>query len=314
MQHTMHAKYVILVITFKILIPASMQCHLNRETVSTKHCIPGRRFYARLDHLLALSELFSKQSFSQAYAFPWIVQITAAYMGASTLCTGTLINDRYVITSKKCCKPPLRPEHLTIALGYTEYESNVIKVSPCYIRSPVTNIILHPDYDSSNVTQENDIALLKIEPVIYTKTIYPIKLPDVTDKYKPLSKYAMEMVGYVRKNATPNKSFTTITLKPSRSNKCISDVHNKNATSNIICADITEASFMTSCSITSGMPILIEKPIAALNLSVLAGVLSSPVEVTNQCRLHGREVIAVKIVEKLSWILENTRDANYCKG
>lgn len=310
----MLAKYVILVIAFKILIPVSMQCQQNRETVSTNHCIPGRRFYARLDQLLTFSELFSKQSFSQAYAFPWIAQITATYMGASTLCTGTLINDRYIITSKKCCKPPLLPTHLTITLGYGEYESNKLKASPCYIRSPVTNIILHPDYDSSNVTQENDIALLQIRPVIYTKTIYPIKLPDVTDKYKTLSNYAMEMVGYVRKNATSNTSFNTITLKPSGSNKCIGNIHRKNVTSNIICADTTEASLLTLCSITSGMPILIEKPIAALNLSVLAGVLSSPMEIGNQCRLHGREVIAVKIVEKLSWIFENTRDANYCKG
>lgn len=41
----------------------------------------------------------------QPYVYPWIAKIVAVYAGRAITCTGTLINDRYLITAQHCVYP-----------------------------------------------------------------------------------------------------------------------------------------------------------------------------------------------------------------
>lgn len=36
---------------------------------------------------------------------PWLAVITSNYAGVKSLCSGSLINDRYVVTAQRCVLP-----------------------------------------------------------------------------------------------------------------------------------------------------------------------------------------------------------------
>lgn len=81
---------------------------------------------------------------------------------------------------------PLEPIHLMVTLGYQRNGPPNRVLEPVgYGQYPVLDIILHPNYDYTNAqTAANDLALIKIRPVQYSKTIYPIQLPTFADKCK----------------------------------------------------------------------------------------------------------------------------------
>lgn len=82
----------------------------------------------------------------------------------------------------------METQHITASLGFQDEDipyQSLGEVSPTYLETEVLQIILHPNYDSTNVqTASNDVALLKIRPVEYTRTIYPIQLPTIADRCK----------------------------------------------------------------------------------------------------------------------------------
>lgn len=94
---------------------------------------------------------------------PWIVEISSQ---KEHLCTGSIINDRYVLTAASCVE------------GYKK--TNIWVTSGLQSKSPrvfgVSKIAIHPKFDAN--TYASDIALLRLtERMQSTRFTRPICLP-----------------------------------------------------------------------------------------------------------------------------------------
>jgi secreted trypsin-like serine protease len=104
-------------------------------------------------------------------------------------CGGTLINERYVLTSGHCIsKFPKKWTLSHVKLGGINSTDDVA----------VVNSIVHDEYVTSSGDQKNDIALLKLEKnVQFTDKIQPICLPvDSADRNVDHSSKVLEVSEY----------------------------------------------------------------------------------------------------------------------
>ncbi|CAJ0967526.1 unnamed protein product [Ranitomeya imitator] len=102
----------------------------------------------------------------------WPCQISLRYHG-SHICGGTLISSQWVMSAAHCFSRPVSPYSYTIQLG--RYQLSLADNHT--VTSDVSDIVIHPLYNSSDGLQ-GDIALLQLSsPVTYTKYIQPICLP-----------------------------------------------------------------------------------------------------------------------------------------
>lgn len=106
---------------------------------------------------IANGDVPTEEEFTAAY--PWAVVLSAE--GRTNACAGSLISPRYVLTAAHCAKPGL-----TVLYGSrSRAEAR---------RVPVREVIRHPQYTSSPMT--NDIALLRLARPLRLKPV-PIAGP-----------------------------------------------------------------------------------------------------------------------------------------
>ena len=123
-----------------------------------------------------------------------------------TDCSGTLINNRYVITAANCVSrtKPIYGK-ITVRLGEWDTTTNpdcddsYIDGSICndpHVDIDVEDIIVHKDFNP--LTTRNDIALLRLSKnVEYTRFIQPICLPvDNSVRYQNLTGMALDVTGW----------------------------------------------------------------------------------------------------------------------
>ncbi|XP_031337410.1 serine protease easter-like isoform X2 [Photinus pyralis] len=132
------------------------------------------------------------ESLDELYEFPWTALLKFEKHAISVFhCAGSLISDRYVLTTARCLKPrylPIDGELVGVRLG--EYNLNKeidCAGTPRYrtcsekaIDVPVVETIAHEDYNPMN--NFNDIALLRLEKDVgFTDFVKPICLPIYPD-------------------------------------------------------------------------------------------------------------------------------------
>lgn len=75
-------------------------------------------------------------------------------------CGGTVVADRWIMTAAHCMFDPFgaptQPDRIRVVAGTNDLQD------PNAVETLVTNIIVHPDYDSNGSTLQNDIALLEL--------------------------------------------------------------------------------------------------------------------------------------------------------
>ncbi|CAL8093669.1 unnamed protein product [Orchesella dallaii] len=114
---------------------------------------------------------------------PWNVQI---YSSNRHICSGSLVDNRYVLTSASCVDPttPASVAALRVRLGDFNRNSNI---DGPYVERNVTTVYRHSDFvPASSRTKSgpsNNIALIKLgQPVTFTDRIRPICLDEVSQR------------------------------------------------------------------------------------------------------------------------------------
>jgi len=104
--------------------------------------------------------------------FPWQVSLRQiGIIGATHFCGGSIVNENWVVTAGHCCSGSTTFMHVVaggIKLNANEGEEE---------RRDVQKIIVHPDYSSSDLS--NDICLLQLAtPLEMTEFIQPVVMPE----------------------------------------------------------------------------------------------------------------------------------------
>lgn len=89
---------------------------------------------------------------------------------SKNICSGVILNARWIITSAYCVKNYTNPDDLSVRYGSSN-QNDVSRISVA-----VTKIIIHPDFDS--VSLVNNIALVKVkEKIKFGDNVQPAKYP-----------------------------------------------------------------------------------------------------------------------------------------
>lgn len=107
--------------------------------------------------------------------WPW--QVGMVWSGSSSVfCGATVISDEWILTAAHCTDGTAASE-IQVLLGEHDYWND----NDGQVRMAISEIVNHPDYDSSNV--DNDFALLRMADKINwaaTPNIRPACLPEYT--------------------------------------------------------------------------------------------------------------------------------------
>lgn len=76
-----------------------------------------------------------------------------------TLCGGTIINERTIVTAAHCISSPQDPSKMLVLVGLHDL-SKIYQSESSYTPS---NIYIHPEFEYDGKSVRNDIAVLQFE-------------------------------------------------------------------------------------------------------------------------------------------------------
>ncbi|KAL2751137.1 transmembrane protease serine 9-like [Vespula maculifrons] len=245
--------------------------------------------------IVGSSKHITGEKISKPHDFPWIVVLLNA---GSVHCGGALINDRYVLTAGHCVRWT-KVNDITVGLGVYDVDDP----NDGYI-VPIDKMILHENFTSNIIHDNNDIALIKLKNVVeYNAYVQPICFPNKDANYTG-QKVKVTGWGTVAVNGATSQFLRETNLNVLSLNTCKNTSIGKYLTNSVICAysDNTDA-----CQGDSGGPIFIERP---NRKNEIIGIISWGLGCANK-DVPG---VYVKITDYLNWIREHTADAVYCKN
>jgi secreted trypsin-like serine protease len=109
--------------------------------------------------------------------FPYLVQI---YSGGRFLCGGTIVSNKFILTSATCIEPSSPPSVAALRVRAGDFKLNTASDGLNYVERNVTTIYRSPEFVPQRKNPAvHDIALLKLtEPLAFTDFIRPICLDD----------------------------------------------------------------------------------------------------------------------------------------
>ncbi|GAB6027471.1 hypothetical protein CHUAL_001727 [Chamberlinius hualienensis] len=245
--------------------------------------------------------------------YPWMVSLhrtsvlVFAGLKASHFCGGSLISSNWVITAAHCTAGyRMAPVLITVNLGDFSLNNSSELSSTQRI---VTNIIIHPDYNS--VTFANDIALVKLQNSIENslpRYIRPICLPPSADLVSQdfLIGQMANAVGWgsTKEGGSGSNSLLHVTVPVMSEEQCSMAYNNTavNITPNMICAGYPEGGRDT-CQGDSGGPLQYKCEDSNDGYNILIGVVSFGIG----CARPGRPGVYARVSQFVKWISQNTQ-------
>ncbi|XP_043219257.1 serine protease 56-like isoform X1 [Amphibalanus amphitrite] len=219
------------------------------------------------------------------------------------LCGGSLINDRYVLTSADCIAPF---EAIELAVFLGQYVSTD---TPDIFPSTVEQLIPHPEFNPT--TKENDIALVKLQTILSLPAavnyLAPICLPhrsQYTDEIVAVSGY-----GILDADGAPSDVLGTVNLRTISNSECGDYLGEDTIEKSMICAGAKNigAGGMGPCTFDFGGPLMI-RTWYDRDRYTLVGVATN----RTGCGQPNQPAVFTRVYSFLDWLLDNTEDAVYC--
>ncbi|XP_050693131.1 trypsin II-P29-like [Eriocheir sinensis] len=189
--------------------------------------------------------------YTAPHEYPWLVAFT---YGKKLYCSGTLINDRYVLTAAHCVTN-IRNNKITLTFG--SYNKTLTNENSRQVRK-IGSVWSHPDFNRR--TFNNDVGLVKLNnPVEFTKEVRPACIPDVANQETYAGMTGI-VAGWGRTSEYGNASDAVreVTVPIITNEECKTKNYKPNdITDNMICAG-HDAGKIDACQGDSGGPLMLK--------------------------------------------------------
>ncbi|XP_069974520.1 ovochymase-1-like [Penaeus vannamei] len=226
--------------------------------------------------------------------YPW--QAGLVFSGSSSVfCGGSILKRNWVLTAAHCAENIAgREDNYEVLIG-----AHNLRVSAnAEKRHAIKRTIIHPDYEDETV--DNDIALLEVEPIEFSRRVTPVCLPEQTDAYDDVLATVTGW-GTLSAGGDPSDWLMEVTLPTMSNDQCMA-TYSDLITKNMICAGL-EVGGKDSCQGDSGGPMVTLRASNRAQFEQI-GIVSWGAG----CAEPGKPGVYTRITEYLTWI-ENTMDS-----
>ncbi|KAF5269795.1 hypothetical protein FQA39_LY08576 [Lamprigera yunnana] len=246
--------------------------------------------------------------------FPWLAAIVNGSdpLQQTSVCVGTLVNERYVLTSAQCIFSLNSADTMLVRLGDYNLKTEMdcirhtqLNVYECSVVQEygIEEQITHPFYNSS--TFDNDIGLLRLDTtVIFTEYVRPICLPmsstDVVELGEVLyitgfSKY----LGHSKTIGLKKKIWTTLISPDICEEKLkLPSFYTPLADYHICTKEFQNSTDVTACVVNEGGPVMFPKKLQWYIIGISSTFSCGDIE----------PQIHLKVSKYLKWIRAKIKD------